>query len=139
VYIGYLWAFFSRCLSGRSEGDVVSCLVWIHSDSDLLGLCYISRCCHVMGCEPQGQFVSAGVRLPVLHCAYFFCVSVCVFYAIVCMFALFSHNVSLPLCVCVLVFVCGWLHTSRERHNVRHRTETLWSHSDTHTERHKHT
>jgi len=22
---------------------------------------------------------------------------------------------------------------------VRHRTETLWSHSDTHTERHKHT
>lgn len=88
------------------EGDVVSCLVWIHSDSDSLGFCSISHCCNVMGCESQGQFAQRMCFL--LFFVYLFCIFMCLcFY----MFALRSHFASLSLCVCLcvraLVFVCG--------------------------------
>lgn len=48
---------FFRWLSRGLEGDAVSCLVWILSDNHLQSFCYMSHCCNVMGCEPQGQFV----------------------------------------------------------------------------------
>lgn len=67
---------FSRMQKVR-EGDVVSCLVWIHSDSDLLGFCSVSHSCNVMGCEPQGQFAGA---FCLFFLSFFFCPAhVCIF------------------------------------------------------------
>ncbi len=81
--------------------DVVSCLVWFHSDSDLLGFCSISHSCNIMRCESQGQVL---------------CICVCVFsrfwvsfvclYLFVCLFILLSHFVSQSLRVFVFVHVC---------------------------------
>ena len=69
---------------------MVSCLVWIHSDSDLLGLCYVSQCSNIMGREPQGQFVSA---------------CVCVSFDIVHVpFGVFFFT--LPILLCIFVHAC---------------------------------
>lgn len=108
IYLCAVVVFVER-LSRRSEANVVSCLVWIQADCDLLGSCYISHCCNAMGCEPQGQFASSCVCVCLFHivCTSFLCLSFSVpvffFHTFTAMFALLSHFVSLSLCICVFV------------------------------------
>lgn len=109
IYLCAVVVFVER-LSRRSEANVVSCLVWIQADSDLLGSCYISHCCNVMGCEPQGQFASSCVCVCLFHivCTSFLCLSfsVPVFFSYI-----YSHVcIAFSLCLAVPVYlcVCAW-------------------------------
>lgn len=82
---------------------MVSCFVWIHSDSDLLGFCSISHSCNVMGCESQGQFVSTCVFVFFSFFVYLSCLLVflCV-YKHICI----EFSLCLPLPVCLFVCLC---------------------------------
>ncbi len=84
--------------------DVVSCLVWFHSDSDLLGFCSISHSCNIMRCESQGQVLCICV------CFLSFLGIFCVF-VFVCVPVYIAFSLCLPIpscfCVCARVFVCG--------------------------------
>lgn len=101
-----MWMYTCLCvfrwLSRRLHDDVVWCLAWSHSDVDLLSFWYISCCCNLMGCEPQGQFVGTCVRACVCSV---YTLSASVFICLF-MFALLSHFAS---CVCVCTSVCVWL------------------------------
>ena len=100
----YLYVFFCRFLSRRSErereGAVVSCLVWIHSDSDSLSFCSISHCCNVMGCESQGQFAQSICVLLSVLCIVFVFFCVCVFTCLHCVLTLPPYP-SVCVCHCV--------------------------------------
>lgn len=98
--------FSSSGSTRRSDGYVVSCLVWIQSDSDLLSFCYISHCCNEMRCEPQGHIFTHSVcALPSLDTAHF-CLSI---FLLLLNLPFFSFLTPSPcLYVFALILVCGW-------------------------------